>query len=107
MLFVEIQEGRVRMSKKAYFDTLGATASCVMRAVDAGIKFSAFNDSSRFVEKIHGDPRLKDPPSDDECLSSKACASTEKIPPAEESDDESATGLTPLTPPEEVEKVSF
>ena len=48
MLYIEIQEGKVRMSKKGHFRQLGATASCVMRAVDAGKKFSSFYDSGLF-----------------------------------------------------------
>ena len=39
LLHLEIQEGKVRMSKKSHFQTLGATASCVLRAVDAGNEF--------------------------------------------------------------------
>ena len=33
------------MSKKGHFRDLGATASCVMRAEDAGKKFSSYIDS--------------------------------------------------------------
>ena len=78
-LFIETQEGKVCMDKKDYFDTLGATASCVMQAVDAGQQFSGFNNLSLFKEYAHGNkPRLNDPPSDNGCLLSKACSSTEK-----------------------------
>ena len=39
LLHLELQEGKVRMSQKSHFQTLGATASCVLRAVDAGKEF--------------------------------------------------------------------
>ena len=42
MLYVGIQEGMIRMSKKRYYKDLGSTASCVMPSVDAGNKFTAF-----------------------------------------------------------------
>ena len=102
MLFFEIQEGRVCVSKKEYFDTLGATASCVMCAVDAGTNFSPFNDLNFFIEYAHYDkPGLKNPPSNNKCLSSKACSETQKSDDMENSDDESATGLIPLSETEE------
>ena len=78
MLYLEVQEGRVRMAKKDYFRSLGATASCVMRAVEYGKNFSMFNDSSYYKEYAHGDkPRLKDPPSDKKSTCSSSLSSTE------------------------------
>ena len=77
MLHMELQEGKIRMAKKAHFRNLGATASCVMRAVDAGRKFSTFNESSFFRTGVHDDePMPKDPPSDSESSTSSSDSST-------------------------------
>ena len=85
MLYLEVQEEKVRMSKKPHFTKLGSTASCVMRSVDAGNKFTAFPDTTKFVPHLHGrEPRPKDPPLEDKSTSSTSNSSTK------------ATGLTPV-----------
>ena len=60
MLHLEIQEGRVRMAEKKHHKKLGATAACVMRAVDASRKFTCFNDSTYFRPSIHGDDQERE-----------------------------------------------
>ena len=47
LLHLEVQEGKVRMSHKSHFKTLGATASCVLRAVDAGKEFDTQSVTSK------------------------------------------------------------
>ena len=60
MLYIEIQEGKVRMSKKDHFSELGATASCVLWAIDAGKKFTAFNNTLYAVPISHVVAQRKD-----------------------------------------------
>ena len=85
MLYIEVQEGKVRMSSKPHFANLGATASCVMRCVNAGNQFTAFPDTSKFVPHLHGNkPRPKDPPLDEDVSVSSEDSSGE------------STGLSPL-----------
>ena len=85
MLYLEVQEGKVRMSKNLYFTKLVLTASCVMRSVDAGNYFIVFPDIRKFIPHLHGeDPRLKDPSLEQKNIVLSSDLSTE------------ATGLTPL-----------
>ena len=85
MLYLEAQEGKVRMSKKPHFTKLGSTASCAMPSVDAGNNSTAFPDTSKFISHLHGrEPRPKDPPLEDKSTILSSNLSTE------------ATGLKPL-----------
>ena len=71
MLYVELQYVKVQMFKKPHFSSIGATASCVMWAVDAGKEFSVFSES-QYYETLNktlsngGKSAPKDPLSDNE-----------------------------------------
>ena len=77
MLYVEVQERKVCMSKKSHFSSLG----CVMQAVDAGKEFSVFSES-QYYETLNktlstgGKSAPKEPPSDNEGSKSSSCLST-------------------------------
>ena len=47
MCYLEIQEGKERMKNRRFFKPLGATASCVRRAVEHGKRITAFQDTVR------------------------------------------------------------
>ena len=71
------------------------------------LNFTFLTTRIPFKKYAHGNkPGLKDPPSNNKCLSSKARSATKNSDNMENSDDESATGLTPLLETEEAEKVS-
>ena len=45
--YLEIQEGKERMKSKRFFKQLGATTSCVLRAVEHGKHITASQDTVR------------------------------------------------------------
>ena len=47
MCYLEIQEGKERMKSKRFFKPLGATALCVLRAVDHGKDITSYQDTIR------------------------------------------------------------
>ena len=66
MLYFEVQEGKVRRSKKPHLTKLGSTASCAIQSVDVGNNFTSFPDTRKFIPHLHGrEPRPKESSSED------------------------------------------